>query len=248
MTLALAQLDTITNDYIAPRIADNVYGAVPLLHRLKARNQVILSGGIDIREPLLYAKSGKATGFDGNGPLGTTMPSVITGAEFDWVTYESPVAIARRDEKMNGGAEGVIKLLENLRKVAEMDLMDRVGADLFTGNASASSTKELDGLQLMVDDDDTPKAYGGILTTDMATWTADDTALSAALSLFAMQQAYGRATRGSDHPSLVVCTQAEFDKYWSLLQADQRFNDDKMASAGFQALRFNGIPVVVDPN
>lgn len=248
MPVNLGQLDSITNKFIARRIADNVYGAVPLIHRLRQRNQVQISGGTKIREPLVVAKSSSAAGFTGTGPLPTTMPTVLDAAEYDWVSYSSPIAVSRRDEAMNDGPEGVIKLLENLRMVAELDLKDTLGADAVTGNASASDASKLDGLQLMVDDDDTPKNYGGISAVTNTFWKADDSALSAVLDVFSMQKMFGRATFGNDSPTVVLVTQDIWNKYWSLLQADKRFVDAKMADAGFQTLGFNGIPVIVDPN
>lgn len=248
MALSLDQLTTLTHENVMPELKDNIFTAIPLFFRLNSMGQMQLDGGTKIREPIIYQKTGQAGGFTGTGPLPTTQNDVITGAEFDWVTYQAPLVFDRLEEKKNAGKWGILKLLKNMRQVSELDIRDSIGTDLITGNASTSSTSELDGLQLMVDDDDSPKTYGGIDKDDFTGWVADDTALSAALTVFDMQKMFGRVTIGNDHPTLVLMDQLTFDKYWSLLQNDQRFVDTRIASAGFTTLQFNGIPVMVDPN
>ena len=248
MPLSLNQLDTITHEWVRPQIADNVFNGVPLLARLERLGRTVLEGGSKIREPLTYQATGQAGGFDGDGPLPISMNELITGAEFLWVTYQSPVVFSRLEEAKNSGRTGILKIVEQLRSLSEMDLRDKIGGDAVVGNDATSETTELDGLELMVDDDDSPKNYGDIATTNFSGWKADDTALSAALTLFDMHKMVGRVTKGSDGPTLILMSQAEFDKMWSLLQADQRYSDQSEASAGFKSLMFSGIPVMVDPN
>jgi hypothetical protein len=43
-----------------------------------------------------------------------------------------------------------------------------------------------------------------------------------------------------------MTTDALYDIYWSLLQPQQRFQDSKTASAGFDSLMFNSTPVISD--
>jgi hypothetical protein len=61
-----------------------------------------------------------------------------------------------------------------------------------------------------------------------------------------MQGIYGDAGEGSEYPNLLISDQDTFDRYWNLLQPQQRFASEEMASGGFKSLLFNGQPYVVD--
>lgn len=248
MALSVDQLNAITKKHIAPRIADNLFDSIPLLSRLREQRREVFTGGVKIHEPIIYQSTGQAGGFDGDGPLPTTSQEHLTSAQFDMVTYQVPIIVSDRQLAENAGPNGVLKLLNTIQEVARMELSDTIGGDLFTGNESASSSKELDGLQLMVDDDDSPKSYGSISTSDFAGWAADDAGAFGAITLAGLQGVIGDVTFGLDRPSLIVATQDEFDKVWSLLQADQRFGQMPSGDAGFQTLMVSGIPLLVDPN
>jgi len=246
MALSLSQLDSITHEHVRPFVVDNAYSAIPLLHRMLGNSRISLEGGTKIRELINYRTLGKASGFDGTGPLGTSVRDTTTGAEFEWVTYEVPVVFSRREEMKNAGKEGIVKLVKKIRDEATLDINDKLGTDLFDGNASASSTSELDGLQLMVDTDDSPKAYGGVDKDDAPNWVAQKNTTAEVLSQSVLQSSFGSASIGADSPSVCIMTQALFDKYHDILVADKRFVDVQMADGGFQTLEFNGRPVLVD--
>ena len=246
MPLSIDQLNSITKKHIAPRIGDNLFNAIPLFHRLREQRKELVAPGVKITEPIIYQGTGQAGGFTGDGPLPTTSQEHLTSAEFDLVTYQVPIVVSNRQLMDNSGPNGVHKLLSTVQMVAELDLQDQIGGDLFTGNGSSVDANALDGLDLMVDDNDTPKSYGGISVSDFAGWAADDTGSFGAITLLKIQKMLGRVTFGTDRPSLIVCTQDIFDKTWSLLQAQQEFRSEKEGDAGFQMLRVSGIPMMVD--
>jgi hypothetical protein len=43
-----------------------------------------------------------------------------------------------------------------------------------------------------------------------------------------------------------MATRANYNRYYALLQPQQRFQDSESAKGGFQSLMFNGIPVLAD--
>lgn len=61
-----------------------------------------------------------------------------------------------------------------------------------------------------------------------------------------MRTAYNTASEGNDHPTNVFTTQTLFEKYEALIATNQRFEDPKMADAGFQNLMFKGAPIAFD--
>ena len=62
----------------------------------------------------------------------------------------------------------------------------------------------------------------------------------------AMNSLYLSLARNRDVPDLIVADNTYFGYYWKSLQAIQRITDEKMASAGFQTLKFMGADVVYD--
>lgn len=68
------------------------------------------------------------------------------------------------------------------------------------------------------------------------------------LKLTDMSTAYNSASNGRDMPQFAQAPQALFEKYESLLQPQQRFQDSKTAQAGFENLTFKGKPIVWGPS
>lgn len=249
MALTYTGLDAVTHANIRNYAADNYFTGIPAYMRLAKNNQLRESEGTQIQVPLIYQATGQAGGFSNGGPLATVSQEHETAAVFNYVQKYVPLILPFKDLRQNAGPEGKVKLIQLRTEVARMDLEQHIGADLFTGNQTTSSATNLDGLHLMVDDDDTPKSYGGISTSDMSGWAASNTSHSgSALSLGDIQGWLGDVTIGNDMPTVMFTTQDIFDKIWKLLQADQRFAPAVKGEAGFRFLEVSGVPVFVDPN
>ena len=61
-----------------------------------------------------------------------------------------------------------------------------------------------------------------------------------------MNQLWLSTKRGKDVIDLIVMDDNYYNFYWSSLQTIQRFTNDKMASAGFDNLKFKQADVVAD--
>ena len=53
-------------------------------------------------------------------------------------------------------------------------------------------------------------------------------------------------SRNRDQPDLIVADDIYYTHYWESLQANQRFTNEKLASAGFDNLKYKQADVVVD--
>lgn len=111
---------------------------------------------------------------------------------------------------------------------------------------------------------DTTKATWVDNGTDNSWWNANSYAINAnasvnfwkgaatignttTLSIAKIQQLFGLCSDGGERPTILVGSQLVYDAYHALTQAMQRqVNDDGIAKAGFQALEYNGVPLVVD--
>ena len=61
-----------------------------------------------------------------------------------------------------------------------------------------------------------------------------------------LQAVFSAASIDNDTPNMIISNRTNYDRYYSLLQPQQRFVSSEMAKGGFTSLMFNGQPWVVD--
>ena len=133
------------------------------------------------------------------------------------------------------------------------DLSNGIAEDLYS-DGTASSGKQIGGLQLLVADDPTTGTVGGISRSAYANWrnkkfscTSDGGSAASSANIEGyMQTLLLSCTRGKDRPDLITSDNGLYQKFWGALTDRQRITDSKMADAGFQNIQFSGIPVVAD--
>lgn len=241
MALSIGQLAAITQSHIVPKAVEQVFGSNPLLFRLKEKG-IKYDGSLSIKQPLVYATTTATTAYSGYDILPTAPNDQITAAEFNWRQYATTVTVSSLEELKNSGKEGILGLMELKKEVASLTLEDTLGTDLQGSNTGG---KSIDGLGLLFT---AAGVYGGIDPADLSQWEARAHTLITAntLAKLDIQRMIGAPTVGADKPTVGVTRQSVFDKMWALWEGQQRFEDTKMADAGFQNIRVNGVPVVVD--
>lgn len=241
----VAQMTAIAEQAYLPGLPDNIYNSNPLFFKLKqSGNIVLLDGGRKIVQPLQYAKISKGGSYADGAALDITPNDIITDAEVDWKYYYVPVSVTRGDELKNMGKHQIVDLVDALMKNAKLRLEDLLGTGIFS---DASTSTDINGLRQAVDSATT---YAGIAVADFAGWASQEDSTTAAVTIAALRDMRGKLTIGADKPDIIVTTQYVYDDLYNLLQPQQRFvqsnNAKQMASAGFDTLEFEGIPVVVD--
>lgn len=241
MTLSIGQLASFTQNYIVPKAVENIFGSNPLLYRLREKG-IKYTGGLTYRMPLANASTSASGAFKGYDLLSTAANDQFTSAEVALRQHYAHVTISGEEELKNTGKEAILDLMEMKRQMAEMTLEDNLGTDLQGSNTSG---KTLDGLASVLVATGT---YAGISQSDFSQWAASVRTLATAgtLTKLEIQKLIGSVTIGADKPTVLVTRQSVFDKIWSLWEGQQRFEDGAMADAGFQSMRINGIPLVVD--
>jgi hypothetical protein len=66
------------------------------------------------------------------------------------------------------------------------------------------------------------------------------------LSISALQTQFNAASVDNDQPTVALATRANYNRYYALLQPQQRFMDSDTAKGGFSSLMFNGVPLIAD--
>jgi len=241
MAVSIDQLTAITHKKIMPKMFDNIFDSNPLLKRfLKGGQYVSQDGGRAIDVPLNYATTTSSGWFQGSETLQTTDNENITAASYDWKSLYANISITNEDELKNSGPSGVLKLLASKAMIAEKTMKDSLGTGLFS---DGTDTKSIVGLRDVVA---ATQTVGGISQTTNSWWQGQVDSTTTTLTLSALQTQFENASVDSEKPTVVVGTRANYNRYYNLLQPQQRFTDSETAKGGFQNLMFNGVVFLSD--
>lgn len=248
----LDEIVTTTLRYRSGKLRDNMSKNIALLSRLQDKENIApVSGGRSIVEELEYAENSTFMYYTGDETLNVSSSDVITAAEFDWKQAAVAVKINGLELLKNSGREKVIDLLEARIKNAEKTMLNNLSTGVYS-DGTGTGGKQIGGLQALVSDAGTG-TVGGINSSTYTFWqnavydfSNNSVAASALTIQDAMNSLYLSTARNRDVVDLIVADNTYFGYYWKSLQAIQRVTDDKMASAGFQTLKFMGADVVYD--
>ena len=239
MALTYDQISAITSKKFLPKLVDNIFNTNAVLKKLKAAEKP-QDGGERVLVPLEYASTTASGWYQGSETLDTTDNEIVTSAEFTWRQLYASLAISRRDELRNSGDSAKIQFVMSKVKNAEKTIRNNLSTAIYN---TGSDAKAVQGLRLAVG---TANTYGGISQTDYSWWASNLDTTTTVLTLAAMQGSYGDAGEGTEYPNLMVGDQDQYDRYWNLLQPQQRFADEEMGKGGFKSILFNGRPFVTD--
>ena len=251
----LSEIVTTTLRNRSAKLADNVSNSNALLYKMKQRGSIKpVSGGRTIVQELEFAENSTYKRYSGHEILNTSPSDVLSAAEFDW--KQAAVAITAsglETDVQNTGAEQVLDLLEGRIRNGERTMANGIGEDIYS-DGTASSGKQIGGLQLLVADDPTTGTVGGISRSAYSFWrnkkfqcTSDGGSAASSANIEGyMQTLLLSCTRGKDRPDIIVSDNGLYQKFWGAMTDRQRITDSKMADAGFENVKFAGIPVVPD--
>jgi len=242
---------TTTLENRTKKLADDVSKNNALLKRLRDKGKIRkISGGSKILEELEYGE-GDMFWYNGYDSITYTPKQLFTAAEYVLKLCAVPVAISGEDQLKNSGAEQVIDLFYRRIENAAKTMKNQLSAAIY-GDGTGSSGKEIGGLKFLVADSPATGTVGGInrATSGNEFWRNKSTTATAAFDAaslnLAMRQMYQSLVRGTDKPDLIVTGDELYTMYESSLTQLQRFNDPKLADAGFQTLKFKGADVICD--
>lgn len=239
MALTYDQISAITEKKFIPKMVDNIFNMNAVLKKMKAKEKP-QSGGDKVIVPLEYAQTSASDWYQGAETVDTTDNEVITSAEFEWKQLYANISITRRDELRNSGDAAKVNFVMSKVSNAEKTIRDKLNTALFN---DGSNSKQIQGLRLAIN---TTGTYGGIAHASYSWWNGQVDSSTTTLTLSAMQGLYGDCGEGTEYPDLLIGDQDMYDRYWNLLQPQQRFASEDMAKGGFKSLLFNGQPFVVD--
>ena len=239
-------------------LADNVTSNNALLRRLKDRGNVkTFSGGNVILQEIMYSDSAtnNTNSYSGYEVLNVSQNSPISAAQFSITQYAAAVSISGLEMIQNSGKEAIIDLLDGRMNVAEAQLANRIGGDIYL-DGTGNSGKNLTGLGAAVPDAPSTGTYGGINRATYSFWrsvkysgtTDGGSATSASNIQGYMDSLAVQLIRGTDKPDLIVADNIFYRMYLQSLQSIQRISDggSSTAGAGFASLKYYGAGMASD--
>jgi hypothetical protein len=229
-------------------ISDNVSQHNALYRRLKTNGKIKkLSGGYEIVRPLDYAENSTYQRYSGYDALDIGASDVLSAAKFDWVQAAVHVTASGRELRMNSGKEQLIDLAAARTKNAMRTAANNMSLDLYS---SGSLTNQMGGLGTIIQTAGTG-TVGGINSSTYTFWQNQFTEMSGTNAYGGiradMMKLWLNCARGADQTDLIVATQDLYQAFWESLTVNQRYtSDDKDATAGFNALRFQQADVIFD--
>lgn len=239
-------------------LADNVTNNNALLRRVNERgNRKTFSGGNVILEEIMYndSSTNNTNSYSGYEVLNVSQNSPISAAQFSITQYASAISISGLEMIQNSGKEAIIDLLDGRMNVAEAQLANRIGGDIYL-DGTGNSGKNITGLAAAVPDAPTSGTYGGI---DRATWTFwqsvsysgvtdGGAAVTAANIQSYMDSLAVQLIRGTDKPDLIVADNNYYRLYLQSMQSIQRVTDggNSKQGIGFASLKYYGAGMASD--
>lgn len=248
---------SIARQHLIPQITDNIYASNVLLYRLMQGNKKMVQGGTQIEAPIMYKRFAAGGAYRGFDLLNTTPSDTVLNVAYDWKQYAVPVSVDGLTLIKTDSPESIANYLVLQSQQAAMEMAEFLASGLFQD--AVALPKEIDGIAGLVGTGTTVgnPNYGAISRTANTWWNSavQGTGGTSTLGLTALQGAFMAATKGGQHPTIIVSGNDQYNRYWNLnvgtaggaqFPRQPQGHDEILASAGFTNLLFNNVPWVTD--
>lgn len=240
--------------HIIPRLIDVVYKSSPVFTRIRSKCAERFEGGTKISQPVAYAElNGDA--YKRGGQFKTEYVQTDTNLEVVPKYYYVSIAAYGPDNVLARGPESAMSYIESKFVNASGKMAKLLTQNMYRdGQGVVSDTIHVDGFLAALDNGTAYASYGGITRADLGFGTNNNQGINAYKATMAtfnmkgMQTAFGGAYMGNEHVDMIATTQDCWNLIYNKILPQQRFSaeGEDVAKIGFQALRWNGVTIVVD--
>lgn len=252
----LSELITTTERNRTGKLKDNVTNNNAATYCAKRYGGIEeVDGGRVLIEEMEYAENSTFQRYQGAQQLNVGFNTTLTAAQFEPKQFAAAVVINGRELRQNSGKEGIIKLLASRMKVAEKTLANNYNGD-FLSDGAADSGLQIGGLKLLIAKVPT-NTVGGINRSLSSGAFFRNYKLQPSVDIVGgtttgpanIKQYYTKVlvniTRGTDKPHVILAGNTHYESMMTAMQAIQYNTDPKLAEAGFDNIKYRGIPVVL---
>jgi hypothetical protein len=262
-------VDTITYEYIIPKVTDNILTGNVLAMRFLQNQKPATAWGSDVSGtflgvPIKYQKSTSGGWYSGYDTFSTGQTNTRVLATFSPKQLYWSVGASGIQQGINKGPQKVLDLLTvEMNSVAD-DMADTFGTGLYS-DGTGTSNKQLTGLQAAVNDGTDTATYAGLARGTYTTWVSNEDDSSNSITRAEIAASFDAAQVGNDTPTLGVTTPAIWTTIEGLAMGTISFNNPlpglgreygtvtrdgavkgQGTDLGFAALFFRGKPIVAD--
>ena len=240
-------IDTLTLEFIAPRVVDTVLRANRFTTKMLSKTKEFRAATIDF--PVKYQKGTATQSMSGFDTLATSFTDTRILLKFNPRYNTANVALAVTDIAANNTPAKVLDLTEVEMMSRAQDLADSIGTQLYA-DGTGTGNKDFLGLANLVDD---TASIGGLSRSTYSTLASTNTAASSGLlTLFKMRTIYNAIADGATIPSEVFTDYPTWALFETLLQPQEKINKEVNLATnfkgytGFDAIVFAGLPIIPD--
>lgn len=252
------RITTTAQSKLVPKVVDAILSGNVFATRMLSKASKW--NGERMKFPVKYAKNTTGTSFSGFDTFSTSATDNRVNLEFVPKFYQMTVSLPLDELSVNATEEKVLDLAKLEMASTAQDMADDIGT-IFYSDGTGNGSKDFMGLEGIVDDATNVATYGTLARSTYTTLKSTVTASSGTLSLAKMSTLYNAAARGSQTPTLGLCSETIFALYEQLLQPQERIaktvpsmkagtrglnTDGFVGGTGFTGLYYKGFPILAD--
>lgn len=250
---------SLTQDYLLPKVVDNVLGGNILSYRLMGNAKQ--GKGESIKRAIKYQSSGTAGSFAGLDTFSAAPLTTKLRLSYDMRGVRIPVAVSGMEAVANAVSETqVTDLVKESLEECQMELIDEIGDQLY-GLGTGNGNKDLIGIGAIVDDATDVATIGGQSRSTYPVLKATRTSSGGTLTLAKLATLYSAISSGAQGPTLIVSDETVWDLYEQLLTPTvreqysmmgyyevgstggaKRAQEGLKGTQGFVAVTYKGVP------
>lgn len=243
------RVQTTVNQEYLPYVVDTVLGSNVLFQRVVRASKEW--SGRTLRIPVKVSKNTTGTSFRGFDTFSVAATDNRQYMEFTPSFYQITCAIPGDELSVADTDAKILDLMKLTIQSDTEDMADDLGT-IFYADGTGNSSKDPLGLAALVDDGNTVSTIGGLSRSTYDTLQGTVTASGGTLTLALVDTLWTSCASGSQKPTATYTTEAVFNYYGQLLRPQERITKSVSttkgvtAGAGFEALHYNGAPILAD--
>lgn len=243
MALSIDQANAVSKKVFDETLVQTAYDKSPFWVKMKQENKISKYFGTSIQWPIRYKQADIAAAVSPDDQVEFRSPDTRTAAVLAMAYYRSKSLITWKERSENSGEGQIVDLMKEKAKEMQDALYHTFATDLYDYNSSGKGIEPIENIV------DSTQTYGGIAVADASTWASWRDASTTALTLYgagSLSYYQNLATFGTDGPKLHVTTRNLYSKFMSLFEGQKVYQDNRLADAGFDNIKFMGAPIVAD--
>lgn len=261
-----AQVQTITQDQIVPKVVDQVLAGNAFAMVILGR-QARPWYGESLKVPVKLFSHTQGGSFSDYGTFKTANENVRQYATFDPRAYYQSVVLGGIARSINGITKTQLLSLVKVEMESVMqDMVDDIGS-LFQGDGTGNSSQDFLGVKAAIDDGNTVSSYGSLSRTTYDKWQSALYTSIGAWDFTKARTLWNKAQTGNQKPNFAYCDETTFSYVEADYTAITNFQVNTavgnrsrltmngmvpattgglVGEAGYESLYFDGTPIVRD--